>query len=303
MTQKMSHEGFIDHVLLDGIFRSISTKSYVVVRCPTSFPKIPTASDLDLYVKEDLAEFLNALENVMVENAAKLIPISPSQVQIDFMKNGHLYLKLDLYTSLPEYKLTPVNPFLFHSCVNSSLAEWKSCCDCDFQMLIKEPDEFHSFFLRMLEFKEWFPTDKPSKMKHADLVESFVASLPEEKKAKFMGFVSDFLKTPTSPFGSTNALIQNASLLRALEVLGNKNSELNAQIDSQLSQLENLGSTNSDLMATNSELNAQIDSQLSQLENLGSTNSDLMATNSELNALINIAFWQRFRKLWKRILS
>jgi hypothetical protein len=168
---------------LKDFFQQISNTPYVIVRgLPDGILDYRQGSDIDIfcYDKDFLGQELLKFSNDYVRDGFHLEVdnVNYDHTHVDFVRDGKLELRFDLYGELPKYKKSNVNNCLFFSIIeNAQTVEASFRNDT---VSIQIPSEIDDLLLRYLEYIEYYE-QRPDKVKHLDYILQKVENLPDRR--------------------------------------------------------------------------------------------------------------------------
>ncbi|ELI6450350.1 hypothetical protein RRM63_003764, partial [Photobacterium damselae] len=152
---------------LKKIFSLISENRYCVIKNNIVSFDYEVGSDIDIFCYDIDSLSKNILfglnEYLNDEKAQVTIKEMLNQRYIDFIYNGEINLRFDLYNKLPEYKNVLLKESFFSTVIETSKSK---CID---GVKINVPNKKCEFILRYIEYHEWFSI-RPDKIKHIDFI-------------------------------------------------------------------------------------------------------------------------------------
>lgn len=166
------------------IFEAIENEKYCIVKYK-DFDTIEPGSDIDIFsfdVYSASKKIIDAIEKQIFGNKEMKIHVSSYETvkcYIDIIKNGKIYLRLDMCGELPEYSRVLVKPGLFECCVEK--AEIEKIKVGDKTIPVKKLARDQDLLIRYLEYIEWYER-RPDKIKHLNYVLDVLESESDRKR-------------------------------------------------------------------------------------------------------------------------
>jgi hypothetical protein len=249
---------------------------YTIIKVPNSFPHIEPGSDVDIFI-EDIGSFLETIRQSELSSEFIFTPISSQQCHVDYYVKDSLEFRLDLYASVPDYRMTPVNFTLFNSCIRSCETKKFSCEGCSFALEASVVDLFHQNFIRLIEFQEFFQRGISTKQAHGDAFEAFFNSLSSEKSRTFLEFVASYTSLPPA-FNKRSLEQLNRDLMeindlkvekiRILNSMLTEYEELSPRIDTLLVERQTLLTEREEMMQERQTLLTEREEMMQELQTL-----------------------------------
>ncbi len=159
------------------IFKGVKY-DYCIIKCPENFPDYNINSDVDIWVYniDAFIENVTILVKDYLQNGwyFEIVKLTDTHVQMDFKKeknNNVLDIKLDMYSSLPEYKRTNIKDSFFVYVMENSTIN---------KIGVRVPDNISECLIRYIEFIEWYDI-RADKIKHADFILAHIGDLERNK--------------------------------------------------------------------------------------------------------------------------
>jgi len=158
---------------LDRFFYDLRDMPYVVVRGgPESFPAYVKGADIDIfcYDKKDVGRRILATGNESVTGGMEIRVTDDRDTvhtHVDFVENGELDFRFDLYGRFPQYTKTCIKEHLLLSVIENARTverKWK-----DRPYLFYQPSDIDDLLLRYIEYVEYYE-QRPDKVKHLDFI-------------------------------------------------------------------------------------------------------------------------------------
>lgn len=155
---------------LNDFFKSISAQKYAVIKPSDKLPDYEFGSDIDMFCYDvtKMSEMVTSFLSQYV-NATSLIKISkmPDNVHIDFITQGKIELRFDLYDKLPSYKNVCLKSAFFETVIEHAWSKEVTVEESVF--IIRVPSMLDDCILRYVEYHEYFAS-RPDKIKHIDYI-------------------------------------------------------------------------------------------------------------------------------------
>ena len=138
--------------LLD-FFKQIENESYVVIKPSRLLPDYDVGSDIDIfcYHPEKISNKVTIfLSKYLDSNSSVSVVDENSKMHIDYIVDGKIHFRFDLYKSLPTYKNVNLKSAFFSSVIES--AESKFFSDDVSSIEVKIPSMTDDLILRYVEY-------------------------------------------------------------------------------------------------------------------------------------------------------
>lgn len=157
---------------LNKFFRLIEEQPYVVIKPSDILPDYHFGSDIDIfcYNSNKMAELItNFLSSYVSGNSEVKIVDNTKKMHIDFMVDGEINLRFDLYKCLPMYKNISIKSAYFSSSIEGAIKATYPCGVESEELIIKVPSKQDDFILRYIEYHEYY-AQRPDKIKHIEYI-------------------------------------------------------------------------------------------------------------------------------------
>lgn len=191
-------------VNLSVFFNLLLDSSYVLIKPGNDVLDYKFGSDLDIfcYDIEEVSSKILSFLNEYTKNKSCEVKISNNigQRYIDFIQDGAINIRFDLYSSLPHYNNIFIKDALFSSVIENSVIS-EAFSD---EVKIKVPCNIDDLILRYIEYQEWY-SQRPDKIKHIDYIYSLYS---EGEKSKALDKLHYYIALPV-PYNKPKTVTSN----------------------------------------------------------------------------------------------
>jgi len=157
---------FSNRVSLIDLFNYIDTEDYAVVKLNENFPNYLEGSDIDIFcenvrlLSQKIIYF--GLRYLSESTSITVYTINEKHLQIDFIFDGNLDIKFDVYGKFPDYEKFKIKAEFFHEIIENVVR---------YKDLVKVPSCIDELIIRYLEYLEYFNV-RNDKIKHLYYVQN-----------------------------------------------------------------------------------------------------------------------------------
>lgn len=159
-------------------FQLIENESYVIIKPSKILPEYEDGSDIDIFCyhpQNMVNKVISFLSKYVNSESTISIVDGEHKIHIDYIYNGKIQFRFDLYKYLPKYKNINLKSAFFSSVIEN--AEYLAITEDVNSLRIKVPSMIDDFILRYVEYHEYY-AERPDKIKHIQYIEKFI---PKDK--------------------------------------------------------------------------------------------------------------------------
>jgi len=156
-------------------FQLIENESYVIIKPSTLLPDYEIGSDIDIfcYQPSQLIEKVTSFLALYVDsNSTVNVNDGAEKAHVDYLVDGKIHFRFDLYKQLPTYKNIHLKPAFFSSVIESSQA--RELTEKEPSVIVKVPSEVDDLILRYVEYHEYYAL-RPDKIKHIEYIQNKIS--------------------------------------------------------------------------------------------------------------------------------
>ncbi len=182
--------------ILHKLFENEFKEEYSIIKLNPNFPDLKIDSDLDLLVKNKI-NFIRELD-LKIRNLnmikIKLKHLNDFHSHYDILKksNSSLFIRIDIYSRLPNFEVVKVKNILFENILNNSIKKVFSINSK--KIKIKIPNFYFDLILRYIEYYEFFWTGNP-KDQHILFIKNTLLN-SQKKQREFLEYINHYTELP-----------------------------------------------------------------------------------------------------------
>lgn len=158
---------------LNKFFIPLKDEIYCIIKL-RDFPHYSPGSDIDIFCY-DIDKFAQNILRLGKQYVYEGFEITShrlhngKQIHIDFLCNGKIEFRFDLYANLPHYNNVRIKESYFESVIENRISKEISSEECTYCIFI--PSEVDDLIIRYVEYVEWF-SQVPDKVGHVEYIMS-----------------------------------------------------------------------------------------------------------------------------------
>ncbi len=152
-------------------FQLVANESYVVIKPSELLPEYKIGSDIDIFCLHSsrfIEKVSTFLASYVCENSSVKVKDELDKAHIDYIVDGKIHFRFDIYKSLPRYQNITLKPAFFSSVVESANEVILSVSSEE--ALVKVPSIVDDFIIRYVEYHEYY-AQRPDKIKHIHYIQ------------------------------------------------------------------------------------------------------------------------------------